>query len=62
MRELGAILHTNFAKYGYRIPTAEAKFCIVKLASFFRDDAKKISAMWNKELNFENTRSREVLA
>lgn len=46
---------------GYPIPQSEAKYCLVKLASFFISDAKFIVPLWGREVNFNNTRAKELL-
>ena len=61
MRDLAMILSNNYAQYGYRVPTNEAKYCLIKFVGFFRDDAKQIAKMWGKEYNLDNTRSKEIL-
>ena len=48
MREIAEILHRNFSGMGYAIPTAEAKYCLVKFIGYFRSDAAKIAAYWGR--------------
>lgn len=61
MREIAAHLNNSFGGQGYSIPTAEAKYCFVKFISFFRAEARGIARMWGKEIECDNSRSKEVL-
>ena len=53
-REIGEILQGHFGPMGYNIPTAEAKYCLVKFVGFFRSDAAKIAAYWGREMKVNN--------
>ena len=46
---------------GYTIPTAEAKYCLVKFIGFFRADAARIAVYWGREMKVNNQRSIDVL-
>jgi len=61
MREIAAHLHNHFGGQGYAVPTAEAKYCLVRFFSFFMPAARGIVRMWGKEIECDNSRSKEVL-
>ena len=59
MKEFVAILHKKFGK-DYKMPTCELKFCTIKLASLFDRRALAIASKWNKDLHFDNSKSKEL--
>ena len=59
MRELAAILHKEFGK-DYRMPTSELKYCTVKIGSWFDRRAADILAKWEKDVQFDNSRSKSL--
>ena len=61
MREIAAHLNNHFGGQGYSIPTGEAKYCLVKFISFFSPQARGSARMWGKEIECDNSRSKEVL-
>ena len=60
-REIAYVLRGNFAHYGYSIPESEARFCLVKFASFFMSDAAFVAKVWGREFPVDTTRSKEIL-
>ena len=59
MREIGAHLHQAFPTYP--IPQKEAMYLFVKLASYFSVNAAKVKQYWGQDMEFDNTRSKEIL-
>ena len=57
-REIAYVLRGNFANYGYPIPESEAKFCLIKFASYFMSDAAYVAKVWGKEFPVDNSRSQ----
>jgi len=60
-RDLAAMLHEKYAPQGYRIPTAEAKYCLVKFFSLFNREAAAVVRFWGREFHGNNSRSKNVL-
>ena len=60
-REFGRILHDEFAPMGYPVPTAEAKYCLIRFASFFSSEAAAIAKLWGRNMMADSTRSKEIL-
>ena len=58
---MGQTLSENLSKYGYRIPTGDAPFCLIRLASLFRGDAKMMVKYWGQKMACNNQRSKDVL-
>ena len=58
--EIASALKSEFGKF-YNIKDQELKYCTVKIASLFDKSVKMILPNWGKDLNLDNTRSKNIL-
>ncbi len=58
-REVALSLAKAYPSVG--IKTSELPFCPVKFLSFFNSQIKGIVTMWDKDINFDNKQSQEIL-
>ena len=59
--DIARIIHEEFQPQGYNFSVCEAKYCLVKFASFFNDEAALMVPLWNVKLEVNNSRSKEIL-
>ena len=47
-REIGEMLSEKYSPMGYPVPTAEAKYCLVKFFSMFNTAAATAAKYWGR--------------
>lgn len=61
MRDMCAVLKKEYGPYGYKIPTKELKYCLIKFGAIFSREAKSIVPLWNAEMYFSNEKTKKDL-
>eukprot|EP00347_Sterkiella_histriomuscorum_P002260 403368849 len=59
-KDIAETLKAEYGKY-YKVKTGELKYCTIKFVALFDKQAKMILPFWNKALNLDNRKSREIL-
>ena len=61
MSEFATWLHDEFRPQGYKFNPSEMKYCMLKVASWFKPEAKHMVNSWAKDYTFDNTKSKNIL-
>ena len=59
--ELAEVLHSEYAKLGYPIPTSKLPYILIQIGSLFDAAAAEAKEMWGLRKTFENKETKEVL-
>ncbi|XP_072017993.1 uncharacterized protein [Amphiura filiformis] len=61
MSDVAEILKAEFQQHGYNVSTSNLPKLIFKAVAIFDKDAKEMAPTWNKAVDFDTTRMRQVL-
>ena len=61
MEELAGVLHGEYAKFGYPIPTKQLPYFMIQIASIFDGEAAMVKEMWGLTQTFENKDTKDIL-
>lgn len=61
MSNIGKVLHDKYSSQGYNPTNREIPKSLMWLASFFNSRADGMYKRWDKQMTFENAKTREML-
>lgn len=61
MDEMAAVLHRDYAKFGYPIPTRAMPYFMINIASIFDAEAASVKDFWGMKQTFENKETKDIL-
>ena len=60
-QRVAQVLQEEFQPQGYNITTKELQRCLLTIGSWFKPEIKQVIHQWGQVMNFDNTKSREIL-